>query len=680
MSIKIWLADLTHTGQTIASDVIPAGVGMIAEVLEDRCSVSVEVRVFKFPDDLAKALETDIPDVLGVSNYVWNARLASRFAQKIKERYPATITVMGGPNCPTVSDEQELYLRENPWVDVFILKEAELAFVSLIENLVPNEMNPDLIDLETCPNLIKLDKFGALQASKRTDRMRDLEGIPSPYLSGRMDEFLDGRLLPVIQTNRGCPFSCAFCTEGQLFWSKVRRKSEATIRDEIQYIAKSIYNLASDNKRHDLLIADSNFGMFKEDLDTCRVIAETQETLGYPKYMNVATGKNKKERVLEAARIVNGAMKLAASVQSLDPTVQANMKRDNISSDQIVDLALLADEIDTNTYSEVILALPGDTLEAHFKTLQTLVDADFNIIAMYQLMILPGTEFGTDKIKAEYEMVLKYRVIPRCFGTYTLLDETIDVAEVEEICVANSTLPYANYLACRRMNLIVNLFFNDRVFGEVIKLLLWNGLSAWGWLKHIFDTASNDQFENLINAFLDETSDELWDDQDSLKQFADDPSTIAKYIDGELGSNLIFKYKALSLTEHFNCLCDAASTGLQSYLASTEISSSDEMHAVFEEVIRFKKMQIDGIFTDPEPRYCDFSFNIGRISSSVGPVSIDQLKFSEVQKLCFRHSKDQRELIESYIKIFGSSVSGLGRILSRVFVSKLYRSVVLKNE
>ena len=29
----------------------------------------------------------------------------------------------------------------------------------------------------------------------------DLTLIPSPYLSGRLNEFLDGRLMPVIQTN-----------------------------------------------------------------------------------------------------------------------------------------------------------------------------------------------------------------------------------------------------------------------------------------------------------------------------------------------------------------------------------------------------------------------------------------------------------------------------------------------
>ena len=56
-------------------------------------------------------------------------------------------------------------------------------------------------------------------------------------------------------------------------------------------------------RRTDLLIADSNFGMFEEDLDTCKVIAKEQDKNNYPKYINVATGKNKKESP-EAAKIV----------------------------------------------------------------------------------------------------------------------------------------------------------------------------------------------------------------------------------------------------------------------------------------------------------------------------------------------------------------------------------------
>ena len=183
-------------------------------------------------------------------------------------------------------------------------------------------------------------------------------------MSGRLNEFLDGRLMPVIQTNRGCPFSCTFCTEGQTYWSKVRRKDESLISNEIKWISKLITSPNNKDSRNDLLIADSNFGMFNEDINTCKIIANEQKENGFPKYINVATGKNRKEKVLEAAKILNGALKLAGSVQSLDEEVQKNIKRSNISSGSIMEMALNANNIGANSYSEVILGLPGDSFNS----------------------------------------------------------------------------------------------------------------------------------------------------------------------------------------------------------------------------------------------------------------------------------------------------------------------------
>ena len=126
----------------------------------------------------------------------------------------------------------------------------------------------------------------------------DLTAIPSPYLSGKLDSFLDGKLLPIIQTNRGCPFSCTFCTEGQEYWLKVRAKTREVVEGEVSYISKKMNNLESSKRRSDLYIADSNFAMYKEDLDTCRVLAKERKKTGYPKYIIVSTGKNKQERIL----------------------------------------------------------------------------------------------------------------------------------------------------------------------------------------------------------------------------------------------------------------------------------------------------------------------------------------------------------------------------------------------
>ena len=58
------------------------------------------------------------------------------------------------------------------------------------------------------------------------ERINNINIIPSPYLNGVMDEFFNYPLVPMLETNRGCPFSCAFCADGQASKNKVHRYDE----------------------------------------------------------------------------------------------------------------------------------------------------------------------------------------------------------------------------------------------------------------------------------------------------------------------------------------------------------------------------------------------------------------------------------------------------------------------
>ena len=134
--------------------------------------------------------------------------------------------------------------------------------------------------------------------------------------------------------------------------------------------------------------------MYPADLKTCHTLQHCRETYKWPDYINVATGKNAKKRVLEAAKIIDGALRLSGSVQSLDPEVLENIKRTNIDVGQLYELGLEAGKTGANTYSEVILGLPGDSKEGHLKTLKTVIDAGFNQIQPFQLMILQASNVG----------------------------------------------------------------------------------------------------------------------------------------------------------------------------------------------------------------------------------------------------------------------------------------------
>src|SRR5690242_15398931 len=98
--MKIWLSDLTYDQQTIAADTMPTNVGYIASYLLGNSTQTHEIRLFKYPGKLAEAIDNaresgEFPDLVGFSNFIWNARLSYKFIQKIRSLKKNMVIVMG---------------------------------------------------------------------------------------------------------------------------------------------------------------------------------------------------------------------------------------------------------------------------------------------------------------------------------------------------------------------------------------------------------------------------------------------------------------------------------------------------------------------------------------------------------------------------------------------------------
>lgn len=673
---RIYLCDLTYTQQTISSDVMPAAVGCIATYAERELGDRVSVEIFKFPETLIEALDRgELPHIVGFSNYAWNEDLCTQFAGVIKRRHPSLVTVFGGPNYPTTPIEQERFLRQYPQIDFYVVKEGEVGFAGLVAALrdaqyVPAAVSRDLASVHRIAD-------GQFVACPTTTRISDLADVPSPYLAGKLDKFFDGVMLPIIQTNRGCPFQCTFCVEGVDYYNKVAKTKGLTkLFDELEYIASRMAGLRDQKGgRSDLHIADSNFGMYKEDLEICHAIAEKQQTYSYPEYINVATGKNHKERVLEAAGVINGALRLSGSVQSLDPVVLKNIKRANIDAQQIMDLALSAAKIGANSYSEIILGLPGDTFAGHMQTTRTIVEAGFNIVCLYQLMLLPGTDLASDESVETWKMVTRYRAIPRCYGHYELFGEEINACEIERICVSNDSLSFEEYLQCRKMHLIINLFYNDGVLKEVLRFLKQLRLSIFDWLSIMFEDRENEVFLELVADFLKETETELWLDRDEFRAFARRGENIKRFVAGELGANLIFKYRARALIECADAIADVARRALDRLLDRNGVS--DVARGLGRELVTFGHARFAGLFDyhSAAPEH-EFRFDvIGFADAAETHDPGDYLRAAPV-RYRFEHTEEQRRTVHNYVAIYGASLTGYSRILSKVYVRKLFREAV----
>src|SRR3989442_5372524 len=91
MNPTVYLADLRYNySGVLANDCMPLGVAYMKAVM-DRDLPDVRSRLFAYPDRLLDAIDQHPPDVLMVSNYLWNEALSFHFARLARRKRPDTM-------------------------------------------------------------------------------------------------------------------------------------------------------------------------------------------------------------------------------------------------------------------------------------------------------------------------------------------------------------------------------------------------------------------------------------------------------------------------------------------------------------------------------------------------------------------------------------------------------------
>ena len=76
----IYLADLTHKGLVLSSNVFPLSIGLVAAYLLQQRPGQADVQLFKYPEDFSRALETQAPAKTS-SDHIRRKKLADKSGQ-----------------------------------------------------------------------------------------------------------------------------------------------------------------------------------------------------------------------------------------------------------------------------------------------------------------------------------------------------------------------------------------------------------------------------------------------------------------------------------------------------------------------------------------------------------------------------------------------------------------------
>ena len=147
--------------------------------------------------DMLGAILAQRPRIVGLGVYIWNVEETTRLVADLKRVAPEVIVVLGGPEVSYETDDLEIARL----ADYVITGEGDVAFAGL------------------CRELLSAGSVAFRSAKERSfaERKATLLHAPIPVLTDLAlpydlytDEDIAHRVL-YVEASRGCPFTCEFC-------------------------------------------------------------------------------------------------------------------------------------------------------------------------------------------------------------------------------------------------------------------------------------------------------------------------------------------------------------------------------------------------------------------------------------------------------------------------------------
>lgn len=356
----------------------------------------------------------DNPDIVAFSTYVWNWTVTQELATAIRTKYPNCLIVFGGPQ---VSYKKEWLDNNRHMCDLVVTYAGEKPFAEILRG---NYTYPGII---------------SEQGYKTPKPDKDINYIPSPYLSGLIDSLMDPskNYSAIIETNRGCPYACTFCDQEALYYNKIQQFDYDRVLKEIDWMVS--------RKIDFMYFADSNVGIFDRDVDFIKYIAKKRKETGYPKHIDYSTAKQQPERIVELGRILNQEANIKRGVtialQSMNPDTLSAIKRTNIANTKLAQIVSAYNNAGIDNYCELIVGLPEESLSTWIAGIGEILGlGSDHALTVHPLSIVPNTPFmNSDYIK---QYGLQYTATPAPAGGNTYPEDS--QGEIDYVCHGSNTM------------------------------------------------------------------------------------------------------------------------------------------------------------------------------------------------------------------------------------------------
>lgn len=335
---------------------------------------------------VAEILSHD-PRIVGFGVYIWNVTETTRVIADLKRLRPDITVIIGGPEVSYEVEEQEICRL----ADYVITGEADVAFAEVCRTLLKPGLGSDQPGFPSMNEARLKDKPGFGLPRMVTAPLPDLNSLALPY-DFYSDEDLAHRVI-YVEASRGCPFTCEFCLSAleipvrqfplEAFLAAMQRLLDRGAR-QFKFVDRTFnLNLKVSRAILEFFLARYQPGLF---LHFEMIPDRLPEAL--------------KELIVQFPA---GALQFEIGIQTLNEAVGELIRRKQDNAVAEENLRWLRHETTVHLHADLIVGLPGESLDSFAAGFDRLVELGPQEIQVGILKRLRGTPIV--RHDAEWEMV-----------------------------------------------------------------------------------------------------------------------------------------------------------------------------------------------------------------------------------------------------------------------------------
>ncbi|MBK9323976.1 MAG: DUF4080 domain-containing protein [Bdellovibrionaceae bacterium] len=328
---------------------------LYANLNELQCrSQILEWTIHASPRNIVEKILSYEPRIVGFGVYIWNTDEIAEVVSILKKVAPKITVVLGGPEVSYESEVQNICKA----ADYVIKGEADFLFYEFCSKVLADQKPSDKFISGPLPDISKINM---------------------PY-SLYNDEDIANRVV-YVEASRGCPYKCEYCLSS--LDKAVRNFNSNQFLQEMDgLISRGLRQFKFVDRTFNLSIEISSkilkfflervhFGLFLHfEMVPDRLPSELKELIkSFPE----------------------GSLQFEVGIQTWNPEVARNVSRRNDFVKVRENFEFLSSECGVHTHADLIVGLPGETLQSFAKGFDELISCNPHEIQVGILKRLKGT-------------------------------------------------------------------------------------------------------------------------------------------------------------------------------------------------------------------------------------------------------------------------------------------------